>query len=100
MLLVLALVCGLTLSCSPATASTTPPGVPDLCEVAPEFCRDCDVTTCEPGGESGWLCCDPASGWCVPKKAGEACPGISGWCNDYTVYTTATGHKYAICEDS
>jgi hypothetical protein len=100
MTLALALLGGMILSCSPATASTTPPGAPNLCEIAPSLCRDCDETTCEPGGDSGFLCCDAASGWCVGMKPGEPCPGISGWCEDIAWHTTATGSKYAVCEDS
>lgn len=95
-ILALALLGGLILSCSPATASTTPSGAPNLCEIAPGLCLDCNVSPCEPGGESGWLCCDRASGWCVPKKPGEPCPGISGWCKDYTVKPDGN----AVCEDS
>jgi hypothetical protein len=89
----------LALACTRANATTTHPE-PDLCTIdGGRWCVTCSGSSCQPGGDSGWLCC--SGGVCVPvTNADECTSGVVGWCSDYYEKQTVTGSTVAICEDS
>lgn len=92
----------LALGCTQATATTNPG--PDLCSLdGGRWCVQCSGSTCEPGEDSGWLCC--AGGACVAVQlSGECTNGTVGWCSDYYEKTTCDPSggacvTVAVCED-
>ena len=79
----------------PTTAATPaglPTGAPWLCDQdGGRWCFPC--ATC-PQGDSGFLCC--SGGACLPNVAQNDCPGIWGWCSDYTTSKSCTEDGYCV----